>query len=143
MQNLLVILTLFFSSAIMAQTQEDKKRSNNQTIKVSVVNALSDNGTVEFAFYNEEGFMKEPLFTKSATVKNGISTVIFENIIEGEYAVICYHDENSNHQMDFQENGMPKENYGTSNNAMNYGPPQFESSKFMVKNEGLNLEIKF
>ena len=143
MQHLLIVLALFFSTAIMAQIKGDKNNGNNQTIQVSVVNALSDNGTVEFAFYNEEGFMKEPLFTKSATVKNGISTVIFENIIEGEYAVICYHDENSNHQMDFQENGMPKENYGTSNNALNFGPPQFDNSKFEVKNEAITLEIKF
>ena len=143
MQNLLLALTLLFSSAIMAQTQEDKKMNTNQTIKVSVVNALSDNGTVEFAFYNEDGFMQKPLFTKSATVKDGISTVTFENITNGEYAVICFHDENSNDRMDFYENGMPKENYGTSNNAMNFGPPQFDTSKFEVKNEAITLEIKF
>jgi len=143
MQHLLIVLTLLFSSMIMAQTKGAKNNGNNQTIKVSVVNALSDKGTVKFAFYNEEGFMQKPLFTESATVKNGISTVTFENISNGEYAVICFHDENSNHQMDFQENGMPKENYGTSNNALNFGPPQFDNSKFEVKNEAITLEIKF
>jgi len=143
MQNLLIALTLLFSSAIMAQTQENKKRSNNQTIEVLVVNVLNDKGTVEFAFYNEEGFMQKPLFTKSATVKDGVSTVTFENIEAGEYAVICFHDKNSNHRMDFHENGMPKEDFGTSNNVMEFGPPQFDTSKFEVKNESITLEIKF
>ena len=45
--------------------------------------------------------------------------------------------------MDFQENGMPLENYGVSNNVMNFGPPQFESSKFVVEKDPMNLEIKF
>jgi len=143
MQNLLIALAFVFSSAILAQTQENNQIIEGNTVKVSVVNALNDNGTVAFAFYNKENFMKAPLFSKSSDIVNGISTVIFENIPEGEYAVICFHDSNSNNQMDFQENGMPKESYGTSNNAMNFGPPQFDNSKFLVNNEDLILEIKF
>jgi uncharacterized protein (DUF2141 family) len=45
--------------------------------------------------------------------------------------------------MDFDENGMPKESYGLSNNMMTFGPPEFASSKFEVTKEDLNLEIKF
>lgn len=144
MQHLLIALAFVFSSAILAQTQENNQKIiDGKTVEVSVLNALNDNGTVAFAFYNKEGFMKAPLFSKSSTILNGISSVIFENIPEGEYAIICFHDSNSNKKMDFQENGMPKESYGTSNNAMNFGPPQFDDSKFLVNNEDLILEIKF
>ncbi len=143
MQNLLIALAFVFSSAILAQTEEKNQIIEGNTVKVSVVNALNDNGTVAFAFYNKERFMKVPLFSKSSTIVNGNSTVIFENIPEGEYAIICFHDSNGNNQMDFQENGMPKESYGTSNNAMSFGPPQFDNSKFLVNNEDLILEIKF
>lgn len=142
MQHLILALTLLFSSAILAQTGE-KKYLNGETVKVSVINALSDNGTVAFAFYNKENFMKTPLITKSSSINKGISTVIFENVLNGEYAIVCFHDANNNGKMDFQENGMPIENYGTSNNALSFGPPQFDNSKFEVKNEDLELEIKF
>lgn len=143
MQHLILALTFVFSSSILAQTQESLQVTDGNTIKVSVVNALNDNGTVAFAIYNQENFMKAPLYSKSATIENGISTVIFENIQKGEYAIICFHDSNSNDRMDFQENGMPKESYGTSNNALSFGPPEFDNSKFLVNNEDLILEIKF
>lgn len=143
MQHFILALTLLLTTTIFAQTQQENPLVNGQTLKVSVINALSDNGTVAFALYNQETFMKTPLFSKSAPVEQGVSSVIFESVPEGAYAIICFHDENGNGKMDFQENGMPKESFGTSNNALNFGPPQFENSKFEVKNEDLTLEIKF
>ena len=65
------------------------------------------------------------------------------SVPKGEYAIICYHDENENRRMDFHENGIPKESYGTSNDVINFGPPQFDTSKFEVTEEDLNLGIKF
>lgn len=144
MQHLILALALFFSSLIFAQTQDNTMQFEGKTVTVTVVNALNDNGTVKFAFYNEEGFTKRnPLFAKEAIIKNGVSSVTFKNIIEGTYAIVCFHDENKNDKLDFQENGIPKESYGASNNVMNFGPPEFESSKFEVSTKDLNLEIKF
>jgi len=143
MQHFILALAFLFTSAIMAQTQPPSEITDVKMLKVLVVNALSDNGTVAFALYNEESFMKAPLLAKSSTIEAGISTVIFENVPDGEYAIICFHDANSNGKMDFQENGMPKESFGTSNNALSFGQPQFSNSKFEVKNENLTLEIKF
>ena len=93
--------------------------------------------------YNKEGFLQTPLDRKSSSIEEGLSTVTFENITEGNYSVVCFHDENSNGKMDFELNGMPKESFGASNNVMNFGPPQFEDSKFEMKNEDVTLEIKF
>lgn len=142
MQQIILALALLISSIIFAQTSTNKLEEGI-SVTVSSVNALNDKGTVKFAFYNEENFMKEPIYSKSAIVENGKSTVVFENVLQGNYAIICFHDENNNNLMDFEENGMPKESYGLSNNIMNFGPPEFESSKFEVKDNALNLEIKF
>jgi uncharacterized protein (DUF2141 family) len=143
MQQVILTLALFFSLTVVAQTTSENK-IEGQTIKVSVTNALNDNGTIGFALYNEANFMKsQPIKATSAKIENGVSTITFENVPEGIYAIICYHDENDNKRMDFQPNGMPKESYGTSNNVMTFGPPNFEDSKFEVKNEDLFLEIKF
>lgn len=142
MQHLILALALFISSIIFAQTSTEKIE-NGISVTVSSVNALSDKGTVKFAFYNKENFMKQPIYSKSASVENGKSSVVFENVPQGVYAIVCFHDENENNRIDFGENAIPKESYGLSNNIMIIGPPEFASSKFEVANENLNLEIKF
>ena len=117
--------------------------SVNQEITVTVVNATTDNGKVSFALYDQVTFMKTPLKGASAKIIKGKSTVTFKNITQGEYSVICFHDKNNNGKIDFNENGMPLEDYGASNNNMDFGPPSFLDSKFTVIEEDVCLEIKF
>ena len=117
--------------------------SGNQEITVTVVNATTDNGKVSFALYDQVTFMKTPLKGASAKIIKGKSTVTFKNITQGEYSVICFHDKNNNGKIDFNENGMPLEDYGASNNNMDFGPPSFLDSNFTVIEEDVSLEIKF
>jgi uncharacterized protein (DUF2141 family) len=146
MQQFLIAISLLFTTYLVAQTSVVQKiAENTPTIKVTVPNALSDVGTIKFSIYTKDSFLKsEPLQSQSCTIKNGVGSVEFTNIPTGEYAIVCFHDENENGKMDFELNGMPKEHYGTSNNSLNnFGPPQFETSKFEVKNENLDIKIKF
>ena len=69
--------------------------------------------------------------------------MIFEDIAAGTYAVVCLHDKNANKRMDFDSNGMPQEAYGSSNNRMRMGPPNFEDAKFTVENKSLDLAVRF
>lgn len=132
--SLLVATALFISSTITAQ---------NKKITATVINVTSDTGKVGFALYNKTTFMKNPLQSKNAKIIDGKSTVTFENLEPGVYAVVCYHDRNDNDKMDFRENGMPLEDYGASNNVMNFGPPSFENAKFVVADKDVSLDIKF
>jgi len=117
--------------------------AQKQTIKASVVNVTSNKGNVSFALYNKTTFMKEPLQAKTAKIVDGVSSVTFEGITAGEYAIICYHDKNENDKMDFEPNGMPKEDYGASNNVISFGPPQYDNAKFVVADKNITLEIRF
>ena len=117
--------------------------NEKKTITATVVNATSDSGKVSFALYNKDSFMKKPLQAKNAKIVDGKSVVVFENIEPGDYAVVCFHDKNDNDKMDFQENGMPMEDYGASNNIMSFGPPTYDNAKFTVDAESVKLEIKF
>lgn len=140
------LIAVIFACVVLIQTTEKKnvgKALEKRTITVVVTNATSDSGKVSFALYNQETFMKKPMQDKEASIESGKSTVIFENIEPGEYAVVCYHDKNSNNTMDFESNGMPLEDYGASNNVMTFGPPQYENSKFEVADKNVTLEIKF
>lgn len=132
--TLVLFISLFVVQKITGQTQ---------TITATVVNATSDTGKVSFALYDKKTFLTKPIQAKSSTIKGGKSLVVFENVPSGEYAIVCFHDKNDNNKMDFEPNGMPKEDYGASNNAMNFGPPQYEQAKFSVTNKNVSLEIKF
>lgn len=117
--------------------------SKKQKITATVVNVTSDSGKVAFALYDKNSFMQVPLKSKNAKIVEGKSTVVFEDVEPGEYAIICFHDKNDNDKMDFQENGMPMEDYGASNNVMSFGPPKYEDAKFVVADKDVSLEIKF
>ncbi|CAM1366794.1 DUF2141 domain-containing protein [Tenacibaculum xiamenense] len=132
--NVTLVITLMIVKVASAQ---------NQSIEITVVNATSDKGTVNFALYDKASYMKQPIQGKTAGITKGKSTVVFENIPSGEYAVICYHDKNSNEKMDFEANGMPMEDYGATNNVMNFGPPRYDDAKFVVADKNVSLEIRF
>ena len=142
MQHFILALALMFSSLIAAQGDSTSKAAGSN-LKVSVINVLNNNGEVRFALYTKENFMKQPFKAASSKIVDGKSTVIFTDVPEGHYAILCFHDENNNGKMDFDLNGMPIESYGNSNNIYNYGPPQFELSKFEVLKSNVSLEIKF
>ena len=131
----ILITTMIFAGSLLT--------SGSQEIIVTVVNATTDNGKVSFALYDQATFMKTPLKGASAKIIKGKSTVIFKNIAQGEYSVICFHDKNNNDKMDFQPNGMPLEAFGASNNVMTFAPPTFEGSKFLLSNEDVTINIKF
>ncbi|MEO9570147.1 MAG: DUF2141 domain-containing protein [Polaribacter sp.] len=131
---LLATTMLFISNQITAQTK---------TITATVINVSSDSGKVGFALYNKTNFRLKPIKATSSKIVDGKSIVEFKNVEAGEYAIICYHDKNDNNKMDFQSNGMPLEDYGASNNVMNFGPPKFEDAKFAVEDKNVSLEIRF
>ena len=115
------------------------------SISITVPNVNGTEGEVVFALYdsNENFMQRKPLVSKKATIADAESQIVFENVKPGVYAIVCLHDKNSNNIMDFDTNGMPLEDYGSSNNVMRMGPPNFEDAKFTVENKSLDLTIRF
>ena len=132
--SILVVVIISITNIITAQ---------NKTITATVLNISSDKGIVKFALYNKTNFRLKPLQSEIGNIENGKTTITFKEVVAGEYAIVCYHDKNSNDKMDFQPNGMPLEAYGASNNVMNFGPPRFDDAKFTVVDKNVSLEIKF
>ena len=139
MKNLLLIAVFFtglFTTTAQTATEE------GITITVSIDKVKNNNGKVLFGLHTENTFMKaKPIQAAAGKIEGNKVTVTFTNVPKGTYAITCVHDENNNGRMDFDEGGMPKEDYGMSNNPMSYGPPEFGPSKFMVKDSDLNLKI--
>lgn len=137
MKIILIIVKVALLIAVNLLSEQQK------TITATVVNISNNEGKVSFALYNKETFMKTPLQAKNAKVVNGRSTVVFENLESGTYAILCFHDRNNNGKMDFRDNGMPMEDYGVSNNVMSSAPPSYQDAKFDLGDKDLSLEIKF
>jgi len=114
------------------------------TITVTIDNVTSDKGKVIMSLHTSETFMKgKGIMDAETEIKDGKVTITFENVLPGEYAVLAMHDANDNKRMDFQENGMPTESFGMSNNPMAFGPPQYDEAKFKVDGENIELNIRF
>ena len=59
---------------------------------------------------------------------------IFERLSYGEYAIKLYHDENNNRQLDKNFTGIPKEDYGFSNNPKGFlGSASYQEALFKFK----------
>ena len=68
-------------------------------------------------------------------VEPGTVTYVYE-LPPGTYAIGIFHDVNLNNKMDNNFFGIPKEQYGFSNNARAFlGPPAFDAAAFEVKGE--------
>jgi uncharacterized protein (DUF2141 family) len=105
------------------------------------VNELRNSkGTVIFALYNREDAFPDEHYKKyllklTGMVVNGTSSVTFENLPEGRYAVNILHDENNDGKI---KKGiiLPKEGIGFSN-YKSFGisnKPKFSKASFNVQN---------
>ncbi|MBO6880457.1 DUF2141 domain-containing protein [Winogradskyella sp.] len=140
MKNFILSIALVLATAVGFSQEED----NGITITVTIDNVTNDNGKVLVSLHTSETFMKgKGIQDAESAIKDGKITITFENILPGDYAILALHDENSNGRMDFQDNGMPKESFGMSNNVMLMGPPQYDDAKFKVEDKDLELNIRF
>lgn len=115
------------------------------TIEVEITKFESDQGFVLVALHNtEDSFLKEEFLGIKSGIKEDIVVVKFDNVPDGIYAISLFHDEDANGEMNTNFIGLPKENYGVSNNApVNFGPPKWKDAKFEIKNgETVKQEIE-
>lgn len=137
-------LTLIIALVLSVNFSNAQDNENGKTITVTIENIVNNNGKVILGLHTEDTFMKgQGIKSAESEIVEGKITVTFENVESGTYAIMALHDENDNKRMDFQENGMPKESYGMSNNPVMYGPPQYASAKFDLNDEDLDLKIIF
>ncbi len=99
-------------------------------------------GTVVVLLYNSAdafGDLREPLQLKrfSAGEKEPVR---FEGLAAGTYAVMVFHDENGNSELDQNFMGIPREPLGFSQRYWAKGAPQFSGAAFTV-DEGSSIPV--
>ncbi|NHF59486.1 DUF2141 domain-containing protein [Flavobacteriaceae bacterium TP-CH-4] len=140
MKKLGILAVAFLFLSLTSSAQEE----TGNTITVIVENVLSDGGTILAGLHTEDTFMKNGgIANASSPAKAGEVVLTFENVQPGTYAIMVMHDANDNMRMDMEVNGMPKESYGMSGNAMTMGPPTFADAKFELTDEDQEFRIRF
>jgi len=109
---ILVIATIFMSFNL---------QNNEETYSLTVIvkSLRNSKGVVQFAIYNKEGSIPDEKYKKYylkgiATISNNTSTITFNDLPKGRYAINILHDENENGKID-KKFIIPKEGIGFSN----------------------------
>ena len=135
----LPIAYLFFMSSAFAAT-----------VIVEVRN-IETKGEMHLAIYDDADVFENDNGEKGGAAKGIIDGVIEEvgtgtatytfELPNGTYAIGIFVDANYNNEMDKNFFGIPKEQYGFSNDAKgSFGPPSFKDASFTVSSD-LNLKI--
>ena len=124
------------------------QRQETHSLTIDVNELRNSKGTVQFALYNREDAFPDDRYKKylkklTGRIVNGSSSVTFENLPEGRYAVNILHDENNDGKI---KKGiiLPKEGIGFSNykSIGLSNKPTFSKASFIVpvdKNIKVNI----
>ncbi|MER3465188.1 MAG: hypothetical protein C4329_13040 [Chitinophagaceae bacterium] len=97
-------------------------------------------------FNNAAAFADDgrPVACKVMSIIDKESQMEFDNIPQGTYALVLFHDVNNNGKFDKNFLGIPKEGYGASKNKLPFAAaPKFDENKFVVTNNStVYLPIK-
>ena len=115
------------------------------------VNNIKKKGEMHLAIYDDADVFENDNGEKGGAAKGIIQGVIEDvktgnvtykfELPNGIYAIGIFVDKNYNNKMDRNLFGVPKEQFGFSNNAKgNFGPPSFEDASFAVSND-IKIEI--
>ena len=121
---IIISISILFSTTLFSQRNITINISGLESNKGQVVVVLYKKGQ-EFA--NFEKYYKKQI-TKLITEKK--ATVVIENIPEGEYSFVVFHDENSDGELEKAWYGMPKE--GIANSGNHTKRPNYDNTKFTI-----------
>ena len=132
-----IVIVLVFGALVMAQSSPTGKLC---TLTVQVEGVNSQGGNVGVLIFNSTKGWPEDV---SAAYKDvvvpahaGVVTVKIGNLPAGTYAVAVGHDVNVNHKVDKNFLGIPKEQWGMSNNPRALvKPPSFSTAQFQLRGD--------
>ena len=108
-------------------------------LKLVVANFESAQGDLQVSIFNsEKSFLKEKEEYRIYRFKIGTESNEFaiDDLPKGKYAMIIFHDKNSNNDLDRSFLGIPKEGYGFSNNVKPHlSAPDFQDCCISLDND--------
>jgi uncharacterized protein (DUF2141 family) len=134
----IVFTVLITACAALAQAPTSSQKLFTLTVRVEGVNSLGGNVGV-LIFNSTKGWpedVKAALKDVVVPAHAGVVTVRIEKLPAGIYAIAVGHDVNVNHKVDKNFLGVPKEQWGMSNNPHALvKPPSFTTAQFELKGD--------
>ncbi len=147
--KLLKIFLFIISFSISAQINNDLNQNKYYELEINLLK-IKKPGIAFIAIYNNSLD-----FNSSDESKNRITYALKENVKKGSfskvvmveqgtYGIKIYIDKNNNNKFDFNIIGIPKEQFGFSNDAISLlGPPSFKNASFdVVDNKTIYIKMK-
>lgn len=137
-----IVLALSFQTAV-AQESSDYSIEKTSLFKLHIEGLDKAEGEVRIAMFDsEENYTKETVYAVVIPVDSLSIEWSVEGLPFGEYAIAVYHDKNENGKLDANFLGIPKEDYGFSNNARGrFGPASWKDARFSVDSESTIHQI--
>jgi len=129
-----ILSSIIFGIGI-ATTSLPSLGDESGNLLVKLTGFESSQGKVMIALSRNEAeykFKTTPYRNETLKLENKTSHWELDALPYGTYAIRFFHDENSNSELDTNFMGIPKEDYGFSNDApARFGPPKFDMAKFV------------
>jgi uncharacterized protein (DUF2141 family) len=107
-------------------------------LSVEVSHLRSAKGTVRVCLTADPDNFPACVDDARATTRSipaSMTSIRFDGLPRGNYAVAVIHDENSNHKLDTFA-GIPREGFGFSRNpSVTFGPPRFAAARFTLTSD--------
>jgi len=120
------LLAVLLTSAMTVQAH---------TLTINIDQIKEQTGKLHVALYRGEQSYQQGKDAVAAVVKavsGDKQQLVFEDLVDGEYAIKIMHDANDNGKLDRNMLGIPSEGYAFSNNGGQFGPASFKDAAFAV-----------
>jgi uncharacterized protein (DUF2141 family) len=112
-------------------------------LTVTVDGARTGGGPLTVLLFDRaEGFPREARAARRHVLPTGQSTLELDGLQPGQYAVMAYHDEDGNGELNCFLGTIPQEGWGLSNNPAVSGKPAFKGAAVTLPEAGAALTLK-
>jgi uncharacterized protein (DUF2141 family) len=135
-----VLLVVLLSVSFLQQ-----EAAVTHTLTITAIGVSNSKGVIgALVFTSSEGWPENPsasFRSRAVPAQSDITELTFSTLPDGTYAVVVLHDENQNMKLDRNWIGMPKEQWGMSENPHAFlSAPKFDEAKFSLSSD-LHLQI--
>jgi uncharacterized protein (DUF2141 family) len=112
------------------------------TLTVTLDGAKTGGGPLTVLLFDRaEGFPRESNASGRHVLPKGQSTLALDGLKPGRYAVMAYHDEDGNGELNRFLGMIPREGWGLSNNPAISGKPAFKDAAVTVPENGAAVTV--
>lgn len=146
----IIVIVFYLLIGIFSFTTFNQEK--NYSLTINVKSLRNSNGVVLYALYNRDGSIPDEKFEKYvrkgiAEISNDRSTLTFNGLPAGKYAITILHDENKNGKIDKKFLlPIPSEGVGISNyQSIGFSNrPNFSKASFYIKsNTTIDVYINY